>query len=56
MVIILDKIFEFVKKHQNEIILVIGVVLISLFSFAIGYITAKNQEKTPIKIENTLNQ
>jgi hypothetical protein len=46
----LSKIGEFVKKHLDDIILVIGVILISLLSFAIGYITA-SQEKEPIKIE-----
>ncbi len=44
---------QFVKKNQEDIILVIGVVLISLLSFAIGYITAKHQEKMPLKIEQT---
>jgi hypothetical protein len=48
---ILAKIKEFVKKYQADIILVIGVILISLLSFAIGYIVAKEQEKTPLKIE-----
>jgi predicted negative regulator of RcsB-dependent stress response len=45
------KIKEFIKEHWEEIILVIGVILISLLSFAIGYITAKQEEKEPIKIE-----
>jgi hypothetical protein len=47
----LAKIKEFVKTHQSDIILVIGVILISLLSFAMGYIVAKQQEKEPIKIE-----
>lgn len=47
----LSKIKEFVKTRQNDIILLIGVILISLLSFAIGYIIAKQQEKEPIKIE-----
>ena len=47
----LTKIANFVKNNQADIILVIGVVLISLLSFAAGYITAKNQEKQPLKIE-----
>jgi predicted negative regulator of RcsB-dependent stress response len=46
-----EKIKEFIKEHREEIILVIGVILISLLSFAIGYITAKQEEKEPIKIE-----
>ena len=47
----LTKIKEFVKSHQSDIILLIGVVLISLLSFAMGYIAAKYQEKEPIRIE-----
>ena len=47
----LSKFIQFVKTHQNDIILLIGVILISLLSFAIGYIVAKEQEKEPIKIE-----
>lgn len=47
----LTKIKEFLKKYQADIILVIGVILISLLSFAIGFIVAKQQEKEPIKIE-----
>lgn len=47
----LTKIVAFVKDHLDEIILLIGVILISLLSFAAGYIMAKKQEKEPIKIE-----
>jgi hypothetical protein len=47
----LSKLSQFVKDHQNDIILLIGVILISLLSFAVGYIVAKQQEKEPIKIE-----
>ena len=42
---------NFFKEHQNDIILLIGVFLISLFSFAIGYIVAEQKNKEPIKIE-----
>ncbi len=52
----LAKILQFVKDHQNDIILLIGVILISLLSFATGYIVAKQQEKEPIKIEYYENQ
>jgi len=45
------KIKQFVKTHLDDIILVIGVILISLLSFAVGFIVAKQQEKEPIKIE-----
>ncbi len=47
----LTKIIQFVKEHLTDIILVVGVVLISLLSFATGYIIAKQEEKEPIKIE-----
>ena len=47
----LSKIKQFVKEHQGDIILVVGVILISLLSFAAGYILAKQQEKTPVIIE-----
>ncbi len=47
-----SKFFYWVKTYQADIILVIGVILISLFSFAAGYITARQQEKEPIRIES----
>lgn len=47
----LQNIKEFVKSHLDDIILLIGVILISLLSFAMGYIVARQQEKEPIKIE-----
>ncbi|MDI6591411.1 MAG: hypothetical protein QME61_00490 [Patescibacteria group bacterium] len=49
----LAKIRQFVKTHQDDIILLIGVILISLLSFAVGYIVAKQQEKEPIRIEDS---
>ena len=47
----LTKIQNFVKKHLNDTILIIGVILISLLSFSVGFIIAKQQEKTPLRIE-----
>ncbi len=47
----LFRFFYWIKKNQQDIILVIGVVLVCLLSFAVGYITAKYQEKIPLKIE-----
>jgi hypothetical protein len=47
----LSKLIQFVKDHIDDIILVTGVVLVSLFSFLAGYIMAKQQQKEPIKIE-----
>jgi hypothetical protein len=48
---ILSKISNGVKKYQADIILVIGVILISLLSFAAGFIVAKQQEREPLRIE-----
>lgn len=50
----LAKIKEFVKTHLDDIVLVIGVVLISLLSFAIGYVVAKQEGKKPLQIEQSL--
>jgi len=47
----LSNLKEIVKNHKTDIILLIAVILISLFSFAMGYIVAKNQEKEPLRIE-----
>jgi len=47
----LTKAKEFVQQYQEEVILFIGVVLIALLSFAVGYVTAKLQEKAPLQIE-----
>ena len=52
----LSKIKNFVKTYQGDIILVIGVILISLLSFATGFIVAKQQTKEPIKIERINSQ
>ena len=49
----IDRIKDFIKKYQEDIILVIGVILISLLSFAMGYIVAKEQEKQPLRFEET---
>lgn len=44
---------QWIIGHQADIILVIGVILISLLSFAMGYITAKTQEKEPLRFETS---
>jgi type IV secretory pathway VirB2 component (pilin) len=49
----LSNIKQFVKENISDIILLIGVILISLLSFAAGYITCAWQEKTPIQIEES---
>ena len=48
----LARFIQFVKDHQSDIILVTGVILISLLSFALGYITAKTQGAEPLQIES----
>lgn len=48
----LTKLKEFVKSNQADIILVVGVILISLLSFAVGYITAKTYDREPIKFQD----
>ncbi len=45
------KISNGVKAHQSDIMLVIGVILISLLSFAMGYIMAKTQDRLPLEFE-----
>jgi len=50
---IIYQILQFVKRYESDIILATGVVLISLLSFAVGYITAKEQLKEPIRIETS---
>jgi len=52
----LTKIKQFVKTYQTDIILVIGVILISLLSFTMGYIVAKQQEKTPLIFEEVVEE
>ena len=51
----LAKITDFVKKNQADIILITGVILISLLSFAMGYIVAKTQSKEPLQFESYEN-
>lgn len=53
---ILKQIKQFAIDNQSDIILLIGVILISLLSFAAGYIAAKQQNKEPIKFEMTNTQ
>jgi hypothetical protein len=52
---LLFKIFNGVKNNQADIVLAIGVMLISLLSFAMGYIVAKTYEKESLKIEYNSN-
>ena len=46
---------QFVKTYRADIIVAIGVLLVSLLSFAAGYLGAKENQKEPIRIEETTN-
>jgi hypothetical protein len=48
---IVQPLIEWVKIHETEIILGMAVILISLLSFAIGYITAQEQLQEPLRLE-----
>jgi hypothetical protein len=48
---ILTEIAHFLNKYQKEIVLFVMVILVSLLSFAAGYIVAKQEQKEPIRIE-----
>ena len=50
-----SKIVVFVKTYQKDIVLVLGVVLISLISFAAGYLVAKDQLKGSVQIEESIS-
>ena len=39
----MKEILDLVKKHQDEIVLLVGVILVSLLSFSAGYLMAKQQ-------------
>lgn len=48
----LAKIIRFVKDYQEEIVLFIAVFLISLLSFAAGYIISERTNEEKINFEN----
>jgi hypothetical protein len=48
---ILFKIKWYIKDNKEEIALIIGVFLISLISFGIGFLMAKEDIKTPIEVK-----
>ena len=52
----LSQLKTFVKTHFNDIMLVIVVVLLCLLSFAVGFLSAKYQEKEPIQIEQRVTE
>lgn len=48
---ILSKFFKFVKKNNEDIVLFVGVALISLLSFTVGYIVSEASRDEPIQFE-----
>lgn len=50
----MDYAWDFIKEHRNDVILFVGVVLISLLSFAAGFIFAHQQENVPLQLESFL--
>lgn len=46
-----DQIKQFIKSHESELVLGVGVILISLTSFAAGRLSAPKAEKQAISIE-----
>ena len=52
----LSKLVYFVKVYQKDIVLVLGVILISLISFDAGYLVAKDQLKGPVYIEQSIQE
>ena len=42
---------NFFRKRKEETILLAAIILISLLSFAVGYIVAQYQGRPPIKIQ-----
>ena len=51
----IPKIKRFVKANKEDILLFIAVVLVSMFSFSLGYIIAKIEEKEPLQFEQSLS-
>ncbi len=49
---LVQSIVYFLKKRKAEIILFLAVILVSLFSFAMGYIMAKNEIISQVNFEN----
>jgi lipopolysaccharide/colanic/teichoic acid biosynthesis glycosyltransferase len=47
----IPKIQKFVKEQKVDILLFIAILLVVMFSFSIGYIMAKMEEKEPLTFE-----
>jgi len=49
------KFIEFIKGHYSEILLVTGIILISIFSYNLGQISAYKNARTQITITEPEN-
>jgi hypothetical protein len=47
----LSKFFKFVKRSKEDIILFVGVALISFLSFTVGYIISEANRDEPMQFE-----
>ncbi len=47
----IPKFIEFVKVNRRDILLLFAIFLATLFSFSLGYIVAKMEEKEPLRFE-----
>lgn len=47
----LSRVKEFIQAYEADIVLVIGILLVSIMSFGLGRLSAGRAEHTPIRIE-----
>lgn len=47
----IPKFIKFVKINQRDFLLLFAIFLATLFSFSLGYIVAKMEEKEPLRFE-----
>ncbi len=50
----ITKIIQFVKANREDVLLFIAVMLVSMFSFSLGFIIAKMEEKEPLQFEQPI--
>ncbi|MEA2092523.1 MAG: hypothetical protein U9P61_00940 [Patescibacteria group bacterium] len=50
----IPKIQKFVKEQKVNVLLFIAILLVIMFSFSLGYIMAKMEEKEPLTFEQPI--
>jgi hypothetical protein len=50
----LSKFFKFVKRNKEDIILFVGVALISFLSFTVGYIISESNHNEPMQFQTQI--